>query len=251
MLRAADHPASAADVVEATRLADALAVLRGRPLAGLSEVDDAARAVFGQGADTPMRLISNDLVVGNRLGSVPDITPMVPLAKSLNAEFKRCRLKPDGAKKVIELDLRQPLHLQRSQLLHRLALLDIPWGTRPRGAAAPAPSARPGSCAGSPSSSCASSSRRRSAPPWSPLHGGAACSRPAQRRVARRPHRAARTVPARPISTTPCPTCCASSTSAPPCRPTSARLMEAVPPLARTIRYGDVRGHRRPGGADA
>ena len=128
VLRAADHAASAADVVEATRLADALAGLRGRPLAGLSEVDDAARAVFGHGTDTPMRLISNDLVVGNRLGSVPDITPMVPLAKSLNAEFKRCRLKPEGAKKVIELDLRQPLHLQRSQLLHRLALLDIPWG---------------------------------------------------------------------------------------------------------------------------
>jgi len=133
VLRAADHPASAADVVDATRLADALAVLRSRPLAGLSEVDDAARAVFGQGADTPMRLISNDLVVGNRLGSVPDITPMVPLAKSLNAEFKRCRLKPDGAKKVIELDLRQPLHLQRSQLLHRLSLLDIPWGRETEG----------------------------------------------------------------------------------------------------------------------
>jgi hypothetical protein len=107
--------------------------LRGRPLAGLSEVDDAARAVFGHGADTPMRLISNDLVVGNRLGSVPDITPMVPLAKSLNAEFKRCRLKPEGAKKVIELDLRQPLHLQRSQLLHRLSLLDIPWGHETEG----------------------------------------------------------------------------------------------------------------------
>ena len=133
VLRAADHAASAADVVEATRLADALAVLRGRPLAGLSEVDDAARAVFGHGADTPMRLISNDLVVGNRLGSVPDITPMVPLAKSLNAEFKRCRLKPEGAKKVIELDLRQPLHLQRSQLLHRLSLLDIPWGQETEG----------------------------------------------------------------------------------------------------------------------
>ena len=133
VLRAADHPASAADVVEATRLADALAVLRDRPLAGLSEVDDAARAVFGQGSDTPMRLISNDLVVGNRLGSVPDITPMVPLAKSLNAEFKRCRLKPDGAKKEIELDLRQALHLQRSQLLHRLALLDIPWGHETEG----------------------------------------------------------------------------------------------------------------------
>lgn len=133
VLRAADHPASAADVVEATRLAEALAVLRGRPLAGLAEVDDAARAVFGHGSDLPMRLISSDLVVGNRLGHVPDSTPMVPLARSVAAEQKRCRLKPDGARKVLELDLRQSLHLQRSQLLHRLALLDIPWGRETEG----------------------------------------------------------------------------------------------------------------------
>lgn len=128
VLRAADHPASAADVVEATRLADALAVLRGRPLAGLDEVDDAARAVLGHGHDTPMRLISNDLVVGTQFGTVPSSTPMVPLARSLAAEQKRCRIKPEGATKVLELDLRQGLHLQRSQLLHRLTLLDVPWG---------------------------------------------------------------------------------------------------------------------------
>ena len=133
VLRAADHPASAADVVEATRLADVLAALRGRPLAGLGEVDDAARAVFGHGGDTPMRLISSDLVVGNRLGSVPASTPMVPLARDLAAEQKRCRLKPEGARKTVELDLRQPLHLQRSQLLHRVGLLDVPWGIEAEG----------------------------------------------------------------------------------------------------------------------
>lgn len=128
VLRAADHPASAADVVEATRLADALAVLRGRPLAGLAEVDDAARAVLGHGGDTPMRLISNELVVGTQLGAVPSTTPMVPLARDLALEQKRCRLKPEGTGRTIELDLRQPLHLLRSQLLHRLTVLDVPWG---------------------------------------------------------------------------------------------------------------------------
>jgi Family of unknown function (DUF5682) len=128
VLRAADHSASAADVVDATRLATALAALRGRPLAGLSEVDDAARAVFGQGGDLPMRLISSELVVGDRLGAVPAATPMVPLARNLAVEQRRCRLKPDGTSKTLELDLRQSLHLQRSQLLHRLAALDIGWG---------------------------------------------------------------------------------------------------------------------------
>jgi hypothetical protein len=133
VLRAADHPASAADVVEATRLANALAVLRGRPLAGLTEVDDAARAALGQGHDTVMRLLSNELVVGAEIGEVPASTPMVPLARSLAAEQKRCRLKPEGSAKVLELDLRQPMHLARSQLLHRLTLLGVPWGREAEG----------------------------------------------------------------------------------------------------------------------
>ena len=112
VLRAADHPASAADVVEATRLAEALAALRGRPLAGLSEVDDAARAVFGHGSDVPMRLISNDLVVGNRLGHVPDTTPMVPLARSLPMASRRppgC-----GAPSAISYSRRRRMRCTRS-----------------------------------------------------------------------------------------------------------------------------------------
>jgi hypothetical protein len=58
---------------------------------------------------------------------------MVPLARDLAAEQKRCRLKPEGSRKTLELDLRQPLHLHRSQLLHRSALLDIPWGIETEG----------------------------------------------------------------------------------------------------------------------
>jgi hypothetical protein len=133
VLRAADHPASAADVVEATRLASTLAVLRGRPLAGLAEVDDAARAVMGFGGDAPMRLISNELVVGTQIGSVPPTTPMVPLARSLAAEQRRCRLKPEASKRVLELDLRRPLDLRRSELLHRTVLLGLDWGAETEG----------------------------------------------------------------------------------------------------------------------
>ena len=33
-----------------------------------------------------------------------------PMARSLAADQKRCRLKPEGASKVLELDLRQPNH---------------------------------------------------------------------------------------------------------------------------------------------
>jgi hypothetical protein len=133
VLRAADHQASAADVVEATRLASTLAALRGRPLAGLAEVDDAARAVLGFGGDAPMRLISSELVIGTQIGSVPSITPMVPLARSLAAEQKRCRLKPEASARTLELDLRRALDLRRSELLHRTTLLGVPWGTETEG----------------------------------------------------------------------------------------------------------------------
>jgi hypothetical protein len=128
VLRAADHPTSAADVVEAVRLADALAVLRGRPLPGFSEVDDVARAVLGGGTDTPMLLISRELVIGSQIGRVPAATPMVPLARDLLNEQRRCRLKPAAGVRTLELDLRKALDLQRSRLLHRLLVLDVPWG---------------------------------------------------------------------------------------------------------------------------
>ncbi len=133
LLRQADHGTSPADVVEATRLADALATLRGRPLPGLAEVDDAARAVLGGGGDAPMRLLSSALVIGDRIGHVPSATPMVPLARDLAAEQRRCRLKPDGSARTLELDLRRPLDRDRSRLLHRLGLLDVPWGIEAEG----------------------------------------------------------------------------------------------------------------------
>lgn len=133
VLRAGDHPVSAADAVEATRLAEALAAIRNRPLAGLAEVDDAARAVLGQGTDAPMRMISDSLVIGHQIGAVPDATPMVPLARSLAAEQRRCRMKPDGARRTLELDLRRPLDLHRSALLHRLGLLGVVWGVETEG----------------------------------------------------------------------------------------------------------------------
>lgn len=128
ILRSSDYSASAADVVEATRLATSLAHLRGRPLAGLAEMNDAARAVLGDGTDTPMLLLSNELIVGTMIGQVPDHAPMVPLARNLALEQKRCRLKPEAGTKTLELDLRKPLDLSRSRLLHRLLALRVPWG---------------------------------------------------------------------------------------------------------------------------
>ena len=129
VLRAEGTGASPAHVIESVRLAEALAALRGRPLAGLEEVTEAARAVLCEGSDLLTDLIQRRLVVGERLGSVPAATPMMPLQRDLHDQQRRLRLRPEAAPRDIDLDLRKPNDLARSHLLHRLALLGVDWGT--------------------------------------------------------------------------------------------------------------------------
>ncbi|SDH47300.1 DUF5682 family protein [Nonomuraea jiangxiensis] len=120
---------SSAHVIESVRLADSLAALRGRPLAGLGEVTEAARAVLCEGDDLAVELIQRRMVVGDRLGHVSDGTPMVPLQRDLRDQQRRLRLKPEALDREFDLDLRKPLDLDRSRLLHRLRLLGVDWGT--------------------------------------------------------------------------------------------------------------------------
>jgi hypothetical protein len=128
LLRAEDLPASSASVIEAVRLSEAVAALRGSPMPGLEELQEAARALFAWDSDLPLQLISEKLILAETLGSVPAETPTVPIVRDLEAEQKRLRFKPDAVAKNHEFDLRQPTDLDRSVLLHRLRLLGIPWG---------------------------------------------------------------------------------------------------------------------------
>ena len=130
--RESGSPASSAHVIESVRLAEALAALRGRPLAGLEEVTEAARSVLCEGSDLLTELIQRRLVVGERLGAVPPATPMVPLQRDLQDQQRHLRLRPEvlgSEPRGYDLDLRKPNDLARSRLLYRLALLDVNWGT--------------------------------------------------------------------------------------------------------------------------
>jgi hypothetical protein len=128
LLRSEDLDASSANVIETVRLAEALAALRGLPMAGLAELHEAVRTVLCGGDQTPMRLIHDRLEVGDRLGEVPEETPAVPLQKDLEAWQKRLRLKPSTEIQTLDLDLRKDNERERSRLLHRLRLLGIAWG---------------------------------------------------------------------------------------------------------------------------
>lgn len=132
LLRGQDLDASSASVIEAVRLGHSLAALRDRPVPGLAEFNDAVRAVFCFGDDTPMQLIAEKLIVGELLGQVPDATPSLPLQQDLQREQKRLRLPPEATQEVRDFDLRKPNDLDRSRLLHRLRLLNIPWGAMER-----------------------------------------------------------------------------------------------------------------------
>ncbi|MBX7219344.1 MAG: hypothetical protein K1Y36_05325 [Blastocatellia bacterium] len=129
LLREADLDASTASVIEAVRLAEALAALRHRPLPGLEEMTEATQTIFCFGNPTPLKLISKRLIIGEKLGEVPSETPLVPLQQNLTSEQKRLKLTPAGVKDLLQLDLRKPLDLGRSCLLHRLNLLGINWGS--------------------------------------------------------------------------------------------------------------------------
>ncbi len=128
LLRERGIDASAAQVIDASRLAEALAALRDRPAVGIDELHEAARSVMLGGDSVPWSLVHDELVLGETIGQVPPETPMVPLQRDLTALQRRLRLRPGDGDRDIVLDLRKDLDRERSWLLRRLRILDVPWG---------------------------------------------------------------------------------------------------------------------------
>jgi hypothetical protein len=126
-LRTRDLPVSSAHVIEAVRLAETLASLRGRPLAGLTEVTEATRAVLCDGDELAVRYITDHLVVGQALGSVNGGVPTVPLEADLVRTCRTLRVRREAQVRFHDLDLRRPIDQARSRLFHRLRLLGLGW----------------------------------------------------------------------------------------------------------------------------
>ena len=131
LLRQEDISAGVGHTIEAVRLAETVAILRGLSIPGLEELEEAAISLYCSGSAAPMALIRQKLVVGTAIGFVPADMPQVPLQKDMEAAIKSARLTKEYATTEAvtkELDLRKDTQLAASQLLHRLALLSIPWG---------------------------------------------------------------------------------------------------------------------------
>lgn len=128
LFRANGMDTSVAHVIEAVRLAESLAALRGFSKAGLEELNEATLSVLCNGEDVLLKLIHEELIVGSTLGEVPSSIPKPPLQADIEKWQKKLRLPPTADFKDYTLDLRKDNDLERSILLHRLKLLNIHWG---------------------------------------------------------------------------------------------------------------------------
>jgi hypothetical protein len=119
---------SVAHIIEAVRLAGALASLRGLPKVGLEELNEATLSVLCNGESILLKLVQDELIVGHRIGEVPVEIPKPPLQLDIEKQQKKLRLPATADYKDYTLDLRKDTDLDRSVFLHRLQLLGINWG---------------------------------------------------------------------------------------------------------------------------
>jgi hypothetical protein len=120
---------SVAHVIEAVRLAESLAALRGFSMAGLEELNEATLSVLCNGESLLLQLVHDELIVSDTIGEVPVDIPKPPLQVDIEKQQKSLRLPPTADYKDYTLDLRKDTDLARSILLHRLRLLGVKWGT--------------------------------------------------------------------------------------------------------------------------
>lgn len=140
LIRGKDLDASAAHALEAVRLAETLATLRQLPLPGIEELKEAAITILCEGIAERFQLIEKKLIIGDKIGKVPDSVATVSLQTDIEQQIKSNKLtkywkstealwlkatdkKPRGG-----LDLREESDREKSFLLHRLNVLDIPFG---------------------------------------------------------------------------------------------------------------------------
>ncbi|NND33306.1 MAG: hypothetical protein HKN76_12010 [Saprospiraceae bacterium] len=124
------HQVSPAQTIESTRLAVNLAYLRKKAMPGIVELFDAVIAVHVQGNDQILEKLRLRLLEGEKIGTVSDQVPTVPLLKDIETHLKKTRLFKDWKKDgLIEkhFDLRKSTQLEASRLLRRMQLLGISW----------------------------------------------------------------------------------------------------------------------------
>ncbi len=137
IMRADGAYTSTAHVIEAVRLANGLALMRGAVYPHLTDLHDAAVSLLGGGEKAGLATAFAKMDVGSAIGSLPEGVSQTALTDDVNRQLKRLKL--EKYKSVVAqdltLDLRENrrvkteesafLDLNRSVFFHRLNLLNI------------------------------------------------------------------------------------------------------------------------------
>ena len=127
LLRAQGDEVSPAAVIEATRLATALAATRQLTRPGLVELNDSILATLCEGDPERFGPVWDHLVIGDGVGRLPEDIASPPLLTDWRRQCRALRLDPQAGRTVIHLDLRHSLDLRRSRFFHQLGLLGTGW----------------------------------------------------------------------------------------------------------------------------
>ena len=126
-LRGAGRDASLAQAIDADTLGGVLARLRGKPAAGVDEIEDAAAACFGQGQELPVAAALRRIQIGETVGRVTPEIGRTPLQTEFYETTSRLGLPVVDAPRQILLHMPIAAEAARSVFLHRLVLAEIPY----------------------------------------------------------------------------------------------------------------------------
>ncbi|MDO4295049.1 MAG: DUF5682 family protein [bacterium] len=131
------NPVSSAEVIEAVRLAGALAQLQGYHIPALCDLRDAAVTCMGHGQLSEISLAVADTEIGSKIGALPDGVSRTSIQADFYQKLEELRLTQyrSMTTQELSLDLREKLtvkseklaflDLERSFFLHKLCVLGV------------------------------------------------------------------------------------------------------------------------------
>ena len=131
------NPVSSASVIEAVRLAQSLAQLRGGNIPALRDLRDAALTCIGDGNVSNIILATADTEIGTTIGALPDGVSRTSIQEDFYRQLHDLKLEKyrDITAQDLQLDLRENrrvsseksafMDLNRSFFLHRLRVINV------------------------------------------------------------------------------------------------------------------------------
>ncbi len=141
-MRKTGNPVSAASVIEAVRLAGALAMLRNGSRPALCDLRDAAITCIGEGSFAAVSLGTADTEIGTVIGTLPDGVSRTSIQDDFYRQLNELKLEKyySAVCQDIMLDLRENrrvksekaafIDLHRSFFLHQLRVLNTSFATQ-------------------------------------------------------------------------------------------------------------------------